>query len=112
MSPRRFIGAAVVPPLEGEARHFRALVAGRRSRFPDGLERAFTLPRRVVCRERRALGRDYWVSNLVKPLATRARTSASPALGCVPASGSFTAQACSLAPPIENVVIASAPRGG
>ncbi len=33
----------------------------------------------------------YWASNLVKPLATRARTSAPPALVSVVASGSLTA---------------------
>ena len=36
---------------------------------------------------------DYWASNLVKPLATRARISPSPAVVSVDASGSFTAQA-------------------
>ncbi len=36
---------------------------------------------------------DYWASNLVKPLATRDRTSAPPAIVCGPASGSLTAQA-------------------
>ena len=55
---------------------------------------------------------DYGASNLVKPLATRARTSVPRALVSGAASGSFTVQAWSRAPAIENVATARAVPGG